>query len=193
MTPRSQGSDLIKLADFRPVAADPARYLNHIGQIASKRLQDIPRAVANFSINGRPVTVPEHLPLPQSVSTGLCRACDFLFSLLLASGVVTCSAWASIVMCQTCVRLSSYSVDTSCSVPWHIKIYRSSPLLHELVFPELVKLSCLPRCAISGASSCNTHHLPWQAHECRTRPVLFSDTVTHVGVKSEIEACTCDH
>ncbi|DBA76664.1 TPA: hypothetical protein ACH3X2_008703 [Trebouxia sp. C0005] len=69
MTPRSQGSDLIKLADFRPVAADPARYLNHIGQIASKRLQDIPRAVANFSINGRPVTVPEHLPLPQSVST----------------------------------------------------------------------------------------------------------------------------
>lgn len=78
MTPRSQGSDLIKLADFRPVAADPARYLNHIGQIASKRLQDIPRAVAEFSINGRPVTVPEHLPLPQSVSTGLCRASDFL-------------------------------------------------------------------------------------------------------------------
>ncbi|KAL0033447.1 hypothetical protein WJX77_009714 [Trebouxia sp. C0004] len=69
MTPRSQGSDLIKLADFRPVAADPARYLNHIGQIASKRLQDIPRAVADFSINGRPVTVPEGLLLPQSVST----------------------------------------------------------------------------------------------------------------------------
>ncbi|DBB16350.1 TPA: hypothetical protein ACH3X3_014648 [Trebouxia sp. C0006] len=69
MTPRSQGSDLIKLADFRPVAADPARYLNHIGQIASKRLQDIPKAVAEFSINGRPVTVPDHLPLPQSVST----------------------------------------------------------------------------------------------------------------------------
>jgi len=74
MTPRSQGSDLIKLADFRPVAADPARYLNHIGQIASKRLQDIPRAVADFNINGRPVTVPEGLLLPQSVSTGLCRS-----------------------------------------------------------------------------------------------------------------------
>ncbi len=99
MTPRSQGSDLIKLADFRPVAADPARYLNHIGQIASKRLQDIPRAVAEFSINGRPVTVPEHLPLPQSVGTGLCRASDFLFRPLLATGVVTWSAWASVVMC----------------------------------------------------------------------------------------------
>ncbi len=99
MTPRSQGSDLIKLADFRPVAADPARYLNHIGQIASKRLQDIPKAVAEFSINGRPVTVPEHLPLPQSVSTGLCRASDFIFRLFLASSIILWSARACIAMC----------------------------------------------------------------------------------------------
>lgn len=149
MTPRSQGSDLIKLADFRPVAADPARYLNHIGQIASKRLQDIPRAVADFSINGRPVTVPDHLPLPQSVSTGLSKASHFRFRPLLATGVLTWSAWASIVVCQTCVRLNLNSVDISCSMPWHVKIYRSSTILHELVSPELVKLSCL-------ATVCNT-------------------------------------
>ncbi len=124
MTPRSQGSDLIKLADFRPVAADPARYLNHIGQIASKRLQDIPKAVAEFSINGRPVTVPDHLPLPQSVSTGLCRASDLPLRPLLALDVIFWFAWACIAMwcpniCLSpllmyhvaCLGMSSYTTN----------------------------------------------------------------------------------
>lgn len=38
----------------------------------------------------------------------------------------------------------------------------------------------------------NTHHLPWQAHECSTRPVLFFNIVVTVSVKSQIIACTCD-
>ena len=117
MTPRSQGSDLIKLADFRPVAADPARYLNHIGQIASKRLQDIPRAVADFSINGRPVAVPEGLLLPQSVSTGLCRAADLLPRPLWLQ--VSCFGLHghALLCAQTSVCLKS-SADVSCSNAW---------------------------------------------------------------------------
>ncbi len=141
MTPRSQGSDLIKLADFRPVAADPARYLNHIGQIASKRLQDIPRAVAEFSINGRPVTVPEHLPLPQSVSTGLCRASDLPLRPRLQMSYLVCMG----MHCYVPKHLCESFADVSCSMPGHVKLYNKPAILHESICPELVKLSCLAK------------------------------------------------